>query len=504
MISSIGVSMATLALPAVRRDEFDSVVPAEAGHSVLAIDRREETIGYSLPLMAVSRFKFWLWLAGSSLALSAGSHLQAQIPPPARTPGGAVRPPAPPPAAGPLAPSPAPKAAGKIDGLTPEIESFLKRFAAAYRTAKTYRDGGRAVIVQQNGKVKLTTEAPMTLAFARPNRFRLDAGQYEAGCDGKSLVFTVPSTRQFTLKNAPAALDRRELPSGSVLGAAEDGHPEVLDLLTRDDAMKTLLGNTAKIGWRPDERVAGIVCRVLETETATGTRLHLYIDATRLVLIKVAGDYAAPVGSDGQPAGDSMKLVYELAPVEIDAGLEPDVFALPPTDGFQKMLSIGGDPAPVDEPARKMPEGGHLIDKPLPALKGTDLAGQPLNEPDLKGRVILIFFWSATGSEHSLTSIPLIQQIADQNKDRADFSVIAINTDPEPHPLATQILERKKASFRCLTDEDRALRRAFDLAGVPTFILADSHRIVRWAKLGAPPTLKNEIEEQIGKLLKTK
>src|SRR5262245_8122238 len=75
-----------------------------------------------------------------------------------------------------LPPAPPAAAAGPAEGLTDEMRAFLKEVHAAYRRAKSYRDHGRAVIVQVSGKVKTTTEVPMSTTFVRPNLLRLDAG----------------------------------------------------------------------------------------------------------------------------------------------------------------------------------------------------------------------------------------------------------------------------------------------------------------------------------------
>src|SRR5438046_954127 len=43
---------------------------------------------------------------------------------------------------------------GKAHGLTPEIETFLRKVIQNYATAESYRDHGRVRLVQQSGRVK--------------------------------------------------------------------------------------------------------------------------------------------------------------------------------------------------------------------------------------------------------------------------------------------------------------------------------------------------------------
>lgn len=379
------------------------------------------------------------------------------------------------------------------------MRDFLRQLGATYRSASSYRDEGRAVIVQVSGKVKTTTEVPMRLTFSRPNLLRLEAGQFEAVSDGRQLYFAVPPVRQYTLSPAPDSVDRRKLPSGSVMGGIEDGHPEILDLLTRDDAAGSIVSHVRKIAWQPDSTVAGRACRVLMWETVQ-TRLTIHVDKERGVLLRVEGasEPGEQAAGDG-PAVDSIRMTYEFAPVELNAALKPESFAFQAEAKYRHMREIGGEPVQADAP--RAPDAAKVIGTKVPAFGGTDLAGAALQPADYQDRALLLFFWSASGSEHSLTAIATVQALAEKFKGQAGFTVIGINTDQAPRPVAPQILERKKATFRCLTDESYALRRLFKLEGVPTLLLADRSGTVRWAKLGAPPGLQQELEAEIAKIL---
>src|SRR5438046_9907555 len=84
------------------------------------------------------------------------------------------------------------RATEKPQGWTPEIETFLKSLLTTYQRAESYRDHGRIALVQRAGRAKTTTEMPMELAFRRPTRLLLVAGQYSVGCTGKLLYFAGP------------------------------------------------------------------------------------------------------------------------------------------------------------------------------------------------------------------------------------------------------------------------------------------------------------------------
>jgi hypothetical protein len=94
-----------------------------------------------------------------------------------------------------------------------------------------------------------------------------------------------------------------------------------------------------------------------------------------------------------------------------------------------------------------------------------------------------------------------MQQIAERFAGRRGFLLLGINADPEAATTVGQLMERKKATFRTVLDQDMKLHRAFELEGVPSFVLLGADGKVTWALLGAPPTLKEDVAAEIEKLL---
>jgi hypothetical protein len=95
-----------------------------------------------------------------------------------------------------------------------------------------------------------------------------------------------------------------------------------------------------------------------------------------------------------------------------------------------------------------------------------------------------------------------MQELATRFADRREFVLLGINADPEHAVTVGQMMERKGASFRTILDHDLKLHRAFELGGVPSFVLIGANGRVKWARLGAPPTLKEEAIAEIEKALK--
>jgi len=398
---------------------------------------------------------------------------------------------------------------GPAQGLTPEIQSLLRRLINTYQTAESYRDHGKVTLIQSSGRVKTTTEMPMELAFKRPNLMLLDAGQHVAASDGKSVFFVLPGLSQFTSNTAPARLERKHLQAGTILGGVDEGHPELTDLLLRDDAYAVWTSQIAKIGWRTN--TAGE--RLLTYETEQGTQIALTVDTNRMMIVRVAAQYTGPP-ADAVPANAApmipnapslIRVAYDLGTVELNPKLEPGAFAYKPPASFKRVTSFDfGGPSDSDHPDNQEPvatEGGHLVGKPLPPIQASDLAGRPFEAAEVKGKGLLLFFWSLSGGQYTLTSLPIIQQVADQFNDRKDLLVLGVCPDADQKETVAELLRRKNVSVRNLLDQDRRLMRTMQLAGEPTFIIVGPDGLVKWAKLGAPESLKGDLVREIQNML---
>jgi peroxiredoxin len=393
------------------------------------------------------------------------------------------------------------------------MESFLKNVIGAYQKAESYRDRGRVKLVQQTGRVRITTEMPMELAFQRPNRLLLDAGHYTVASDGKALFFAASDVQQYITNKAPEKLEKKHLQAGSILGGTDEGHPELIDFLIEPQAYETLLSQISRISWKPDAEVAGTVCRVLFYETIQGTKVVSFIDPKRMVLLKVEAETPSNEDESPTPPGvvvpphPATQLTYELAPVDVNPKLEAGAFAYKPPARFRRVRELGAREAPLPDQAQTTPgptqarEGEHLLGQPVPPVGGKDLAGKPLAAGELQGKVVLLFFWAISGGEYCLTSIPIVEQVAEQFKARPDVMVLGISGDAERTQIVTQLLERKKATFRNLVDEGMKMQMDFQLGGLPSFVVIGRDGKVAWAKLGAPPSLKEDLIREIEQCL---
>ena len=387
------------------------------------------------------------------------------------------------------------------EGWNAEIEKFLKQLTKTYADAQSYRDQGRVTMAQRQGRVRTTTEMPMELAFQRPNRLLLDGGQQQIACDGKSLIVAVGELRQYTSRPAPERLDRKQLQAWSVMGGVEQGHPELIDFLIRPEAYELWQKQMVKVGWQPDAKVDGKTCRVLGYETVEGTKVTTYVDAGRMLLVRVE--------AEAMSEGQNIKVFYDLGSAVLNGAIEEKSFVFAPPADYRRVTQFnsGSGPGDHDEAAHatqtQSSGAAPIVGKTASSISGVDLQGRSFNPEEMHGKVTLLFFWSMAGGQYSLISLPPVQQAADylQNK---EVLVLGISGDADKAEVVRQLMERKQCKFRTVFDEGQKLRHAYQIGGEPTFVIVGRDGKVAWARLGAPPTLRQDLITEVEKALSSK
>jgi outer membrane lipoprotein-sorting protein/peroxiredoxin len=397
------------------------------------------------------------------------------------------------------APPPVQRTAAQPEGWNAEIEKFLKQLTKTYADAQSYRDQGRVTMLQRHGRIKTTTEMPMELTFKRPNQLMLDGGQQQIACDGKLLVVAVGELRQYTRRPAPERLDRKQLQAWSVMGGVEQGHPELIDFLIRPDAYELWQKQMVNVGWQTATKVAGNTCRVLAYETVEGTKVRIFVDAARTVLLRVE--------AKAMSGGRDINVSYELGTVTLNGSIEDKAFVFAPPTDYRRVTQFNSDPGPDDHPetAHSAPgnETAPIVGKSAANISGVDLHGRSFHPEEMRGKVTLLFFWSLAGGQYSLISLPAVQQAADylQNK---NVLVLGVSGDADKAEVIRQLMERKQCKFRTVFDEGQKLRHAYQIGGEPTFVIVGLDGKVAWARLGAPPTLRQDLITEVEKALSSK
>jgi thiol-disulfide isomerase/thioredoxin len=139
------------------------------------------------------------------------------------------------------------------------------------------------------------------------------------------------------------------------------------------------------------------------------------------------------------------------------------------------------------------------IGKPAPAFETTDLDGNKVRLPDLRGKVVVLDFWYR-GCGWCIRSMPQMNQLA------GDFAgqpvaILGMNIDTDPAD-ARIVADAMRLKYPTLQAEKIA--DPFGVTGYPTVILIDRHGTVRAMHDGFNPTLRQDLGKAVRALLAEK
>jgi peroxiredoxin len=127
--------------------------------------------------------------------------------------------------------------------------------------------------------------------------------------------------------------------------------------------------------------------------------------------------------------------------------------------------------------------GNLKVGEPAPELKARDLLERDVTLSGLRGhKVVLLDFW-ATWCGPCRTSMPALQQLHDEFKDRG-LEILSVDQG-EDREQVQQFVKRKAYSFRVLLDPESEIGASFGVRAIPTQVLVDKLGAVRFIHVGA-------------------
>jgi peroxiredoxin/YHS domain-containing protein len=137
-----------------------------------------------------------------------------------------------------------------------------------------------------------------------------------------------------------------------------------------------------------------------------------------------------------------------------------------------------------------------------PAFSLQSLAGEPLSNGSLKGKVVLLDFW-ATWCAPCRKSMPELQALHKKYAERG-FTVIGVSIDEgkDGPSKVKKFVSSKKIAYPIALDSEQAPAwEAFKVKAVPAaFLLDQQGRVVaQWTGVGTPAA---EVEEKLATLLR--
>jgi cytochrome c biogenesis protein CcmG, thiol:disulfide interchange protein DsbE len=132
------------------------------------------------------------------------------------------------------------------------------------------------------------------------------------------------------------------------------------------------------------------------------------------------------------------------------------------------------------------PRGKAQLGQPAPDFILEDLTGQNWRMDDLRGEVVLLYFW-ATWCPPCRESLPSLESLHREMALAAQpFQLLAVLSNDDP-AQASRLIGQLGLTFPILADQDNKVARLYGLTGVPEAWIIDSNGILRERFIGSRP-----------------
>ena len=400
----------------------------------------------------------------------------------------------------------------------PSALRLLDQVVRHYKELPAYSDKGKLYLSSEiNGK-KSNESTIMHVAFTRPDKLILRCGAIRFLCDGREASSVLDSSLAYVVdfppKNwqmIPQSIAR--YPGGaSILGGISGLPPTIiLDLLNSDDPRKAILEETDGLCLENERADSNSPRQCLLIDQHQGPDIRLFVDRTTRLVMEMEMMLNPDQLFDRVPSGvvvNKITFGWVSGPISTEP-LDSQLFAFKPPQGYKKVATW--DRA-IDIARQHDPQIGKPVpDFTLPVLAGPN-STKPLRLADLKGKVVVIVFWTSW-------SPPCFDQLAwvksgllDKYRERG-VVMLSVNIDDdaaavnEAQSRTVRILKEKglaldQAPFSYVAlDPVNSVGQALRLKTIPMTVILDRDGMVRSLFAGFKKSNQEPTPQLIEKLL---
>ncbi len=376
---------------------------------------------------------------------------------------------------------------------------ILESMVAKYKSATSYADKAELRVQASLGSQKVDQPINFLVALVRPNKIRMEVYYGTVVCDGKDFwaysallpdqVLKLKAPQQLTFQN----LFIDEMLSNSITQGPTQSFswvPPQLLLLWAEDPLKTILHQAQEPVLASNKDIDGHPCYGVEITRPEGKHV-LWIDTDSFILRRLeypTEELARELGGGQQL--DSASLVANFRDAQLDAQVNDDAFQFEP-DPAAEVVSF------LEQPAMRM------LGKPVPDFKFVDLDGKDVTPKSLEGKPVVLDFW-ATWCGPCRMSLPLIEKVYQQDKDKVQFLAVSIDDPSVPDDQLKKTFDGLKVNIPIARDPQQHVGKLFHIVSIPTTFVVGSKGIVQFAESGLKPTLTADLRERLTELLNGK
>jgi thiol-disulfide isomerase/thioredoxin len=373
--------------------------------------------------------------------------------------------------------------------------AIAKGHTLFYKTLSTYTEEA-SLTYTFRGKVQgmdLSQRSHSTIlrfAYVRGKGFALESTDTALFVSGDSLILYRPMQSQYQVrkvKSEPSldgllqAVDppfRKIRWYAPLVGIFAKGNkPESLvPEITKWEAVTRETLATREV-WHVRARAGG------DGKASEGIPLQMWFDAATCQLVKAEANLAPMLkAQSGDPVEATVALTVQTS--SCNQAVEESRLHFRPAEGDRKVEQFD-----FAEPT--------LIGRQIRNVAGTTLNGGRLSLESLRGKVVLLDFWT-TWCGPCVAHLPHVEKLSTEFE--GDLVVIGVNADnADERNQVREILTAKKIHFTQLADPEGTLRKAFRVGGFPSYVLIDRQGIVRDIFPGRSPlaALRSRVQEEV-------
>jgi thiol-disulfide isomerase/thioredoxin len=380
---------------------------------------------------------------------------------------------------------------------TPEqyAAAIAKGHTLFYKSLNTYTEEA-TVTYTFRGKVQgmdLSQRNHSTIlrfAFVRGKGFALESSDTALFVSADSLTLYRPLQSQYqvrkiksepTLDDLLQAVDPvfrkiRWYPPLVGIFAKGDSPQSLVPEITRWESVAPGTLGTREV-WHVRARAGG------DGKANQGIPLQMWFDAATCQLVKAEADLSPMLKAQSvDPVEATVTLTVETS--SRNQAIDESRLRFRPAEGDRKVEQFD-----FAEPT--------FIGKRIPNVAGTTFKGDKLSLESLRGKVVLLDFWT-TWCAPCLAYLPHVEKLSAEFE--GDLVVIGVNADnADQSKQVREILAAKKIRFTQLADPEGHLCRAFRVGGFPSYVLIDRQGIVRdiFPGRSSVADLRSRIQEHV-------
>ena len=177
-------------------------------------------------------------------------------------------------------------------------------------------------------------------------------------------------------------------------------------------------------------------------------------------------------------------------------------------DGLTNLPVAAGNAAASQAPAAnvpataaKIPAAMKLVGKPVPkTFKLPLLTGGEIELPPSTNHGPLLLDFCASWCKPSRETMPVLADIAKEFSARG-VRYVAVNQGETPEEIRSY-LARAKLDMCVALDKKCGMAGAFRVEGIPTIVIVDQSKIIRYVHVGSSPELGAELRRALDEVLK--